>query len=61
MREAAMKSLNMKLVLSALGIVVALASPAFAKTPQGNGAGAYNTIPGYDRDGNVVAVPNPDR
>jgi len=57
-----MKSLNMKLVLSALGIVVALASPAFAKTSQqASGAGAYNTIPGYDRDGGVVSVPNPDR
>jgi hypothetical protein len=57
-----MKSLNMKLVLSALGIVVALAGPAFAKTAQqANSAGSYNTIPGYDKDGGVVAIPNPDR
>jgi hypothetical protein len=53
----------MKLVLSALGIVVALASPAFAKSSQqaANGAGASNSIPGYDRDGGVVSIPNPDR
>jgi len=55
-----MKSLNLKLVLSALGIVVALASPAFAKTSQ-QAANGYNSIPGYDRDGSVVAIPNPDR
>jgi hypothetical protein len=60
MRDAAMKSLNMKLVLSALGIVVALASPAFAKTSQ-QAANGSNSIPGYDRDGSVVSIPNPDR
>ena len=58
-----MKSINVKVVLSALGIVAALASPALAKSPQqtGYGASAYNSIPGYDRDGSVVAIPNPDR
>ena len=55
-----MKSLTMKLALSALAIVAALASPAFAKTSQ-QAANGYNSIPGYDRDGSVVSVPNPDR
>ncbi len=32
--ECKMKSLNAKLVLSALGIVATLTSPAFAKKPQ---------------------------
>ena len=63
-RDAAMKSLNMKLVLSALGIVVALASPAFAKKQHQatqQETGVYNTIPGYDKDGGVVGIPNPDQ
>jgi hypothetical protein len=63
----AMKSINTKLVLSALGIVAMLSSPAFAKQPNHQVTNAdqsavsgTNTIPGYDRDGNVVAIPNPD-
>jgi hypothetical protein len=61
-----MKSLNTKLVLSALGIVALLTSPAFAKkshsaTHEATEATAYGTIPGYDKDGGVVAVPNPDQ
>ena len=58
-----MKSLNMKLVLSALGIVAMLTGPAFAKKaqPTTHEAGIYNTIPGYDKDGGVVGVPNPDQ
>jgi hypothetical protein len=63
MKDAAMKSLNTKLVLSALGIVAMLTGPAFAKKshPATHEAGIYNTIPGYDKDGGVTAVPNPDQ
>jgi hypothetical protein len=58
-----MKSLNTKLVLSALGIVAMLTSPAFAKKSHSvtHEATAYSTISGYDKDGGVVAVPNPDQ
>lgn len=70
-----MKSLNTKLVLSALGIVAVLAGPAFAKEQrqaiQASGPAVYNAvpgydtaanvIPGYDRSGAVVAIPNPDQ
>jgi len=58
-----MKSLNMKLVLSALGIVAMLTSPAFAKKAQqaAQDTGSYNSIPGYDKDGGVVGIPNPDQ
>ena len=58
-----MKSLNTKLVLSALGIVAMLTGPAFAKKshPVTHEAGAYGTISGYDKDGGVVEVPNPDQ
>jgi hypothetical protein len=57
-----MKSLNTKLVLSTFGIVAMLTSPAFAKKPHqvtdNNGSAVYNAIPGYDRDGAVVGIPN---
>jgi hypothetical protein len=57
-----MKSLNTKLVLSVLAIVAMLTSPAFAKKPHpvtyNNGSAVYNAIPGYDRDGAVVAIPD---
>ncbi len=50
--ECKMKSLNAKLVLSALGIVATLTSPAFAKKPQrhvthSNRSAIYNMVPGY--------------
>ena len=63
MTETAMKSLNMKLALSALGIVAMLTSPALAKKvqPVSHETGVYSSIPGYDKDGNVVAIPNPDQ
>ena len=64
MKDATMKSLNMKLVLSAVGIVAMLTGPAFAKKQHQvsnvNASGVYNTIPGYDRDGSVVGIPDPD-
>jgi hypothetical protein len=60
-----MKSLNLKLALSALGIVAALSSPAFAKkaphVTRDNPAATYQTIPGYDASGSTVAIPDPDQ
>ena len=56
-----MKSISTKLVLSALAVATLLVSPAFAKKahPVTHGTSAY-TMPGYDRDGGVVAIPNPE-
>jgi len=59
-----MKSLNTKVVLSALGIVAVLTGPAFAKkahhaTPD-NQSAVYEAISGYGADGGVVPIPNPD-
>jgi hypothetical protein len=61
-------------VLSALGIVALLASPAFAQKRQhlthANQSGVSGAVPGYDvsrvvpgynRDGATVAIPNPDQ
>ncbi len=47
-----MRSLNAKLVLSALSIVATLTSPAFAKKPQqhvthSNRSAIYNMVPDY--------------
>jgi hypothetical protein len=60
-----MKSFDAKLVLSALGIVAMLTSPAFAKKAHQvshvNESGVDNTIPGYDKDGGVVGIPDPDQ
>ena len=70
-----MKSLNMKLVLSAVGIVAMLTSPAFAQKRDHvsyvdqsavstaiPGYDAVSTaIPGYDKDGGVVGIANPDQ
>ena len=65
-----MKSLNTKLVLSTFAIVAMLASPAFAKRAQqathNNASSVYNSpvysaIPGYDSEGNVVTIPDPDQ
>ena len=60
-----MKTLNMSLVLSALGIVAMLSGPAFAQKSQRvshvTQSSASNTIPGYDRDGGTVAIPDPDQ
>jgi len=59
-----MKSLNPKIVLTAVGIAALLASPAFAAkkkhTPPADQTSS-DTIPGYASDGTVVAIPNPDR
>ena len=68
-----MKSFNTKLVLSSLGIVAMLTSPAFAQKRhhvtsdtqsavyRDNHSAVYNEIPGYDSNGGVVGVPNPDQ
>jgi len=58
-----MKSLNTRLALCALGIIAMLTSPAFVKKPHqsAQGTSAYDTIPGYDKDGGVVGVQSPDQ
>jgi hypothetical protein len=65
-----MKSLNPKFVLSTFVIVAMLTSPAFAKTKQQSthnhaasvySSVVYSAIPGYDSEGNVVAVPDRDQ
>jgi hypothetical protein len=65
MENPTMKSLNTKLVLSTLGIVAMLTSPAFAKKPQqvthNNGSAVYDAIPGYDREGGVAGIPDPNQ
>ena len=69
-----MNLLNTKAVLSALGIVALLASPAFAQKRQhvahanqsnvSSVVPSYDTsrvAPGYNKDGATVAIPNPDQ
>jgi len=65
-----MKSLNAKFVLSTFVVVAMLTSPAFAKKPQQHtsdhassvyASPVYSAIPGYDSEGNVVAIPDPDQ
>lgn len=63
-----MKTLGIKLALSALAVTALVASPALARTHhviQDNAAATYlaapgNDIPGYSADGSVVGVANPD-
>jgi hypothetical protein len=59
-----MNLLNMKVALSALGIVAMLASPAFAQKRQDvthpNRTDVSKAIPGYDKNGATVAIPGPD-
>jgi len=60
-----MRSFNTKLVLSSLGIVAMLTSPAFAQkrhhVTSDNQSAVYNEISGYDSNGGVVGIPNPDQ
>lgn len=60
-----MKSLNTKLLLSALGIVAMLSSPALAQRSQhltnANQSTVSRTIPGYDSNGRTVEIPDPDQ
>ena len=64
-----MKSPKTKLALSTFVIVAILTSPAFAKKPERStykntslvyGSPVYGAIPGYDTEGNVVAI-DPDQ
>ncbi len=58
-----MKSISTKLALAVLGVTAAFASPAFAKKAHHvsqDTQAYYNAIPGYNKDGAVVAIPNPD-
>ncbi len=59
-----MKSIGMTLALAALGITATLASPAFAKKAHHTTASTavYSgvPIPGYDKNGAVIAIPNTD-
>jgi hypothetical protein len=64
---------NTKVVLSALGIIAVLASPAVAQKRQHvihadqsdvfSVAPGYDAsrVPGYNKDGVTVAIPNPDQ
>ena len=58
-----MKPLHMKLVLSTLAIVAMLTGPAFAQKPRHvihvNQSAAYDTIPGYNKDGSVIEIAAP--
>ena len=68
-----MNLLNTKVALSALGIVALLASPAFAQKRQHvthyqsdvssaiPGYDAARVVPGYIKDGAIVAIPNPNQ
>ena len=68
-----MNLLNTKVALSALGIIALLASPAFAQKRQHvthyqsdvssamPGYDAAWVVPGYNKDGAIVAIPNPDQ
>jgi len=71
-----MNLLNTKAVMSALGIVAMLASPALAQKRQHvthasqsqsdissvvPSYDASRVVPGYSRDGATVAIPNPDQ
>jgi hypothetical protein len=63
-----MKTLGIKFALSALAVAALVSSPALAKTHrvlQDNGssyvtAAPGSDIPGYDSQGNVVGIANPD-
>ena len=69
-----MNLLNTKVVWSALGIVALLANPAFAQKRQHvthanqsdvssmvPGYDASRVVPGYNKDGATVAIPDPDQ
>ena len=68
-----MNLLNTKVALSALSIVALLASPAFAQKRQHvthyqsdvssaiPGYDAARVVPGYSKDGAIVAIRNPNQ
>jgi hypothetical protein len=64
-----MKTLGIKLALSAVAVAALASSPALAKAHhafQDNASAGYvnvapgGDIPGYDSQGNVVGIANPD-
>jgi hypothetical protein len=55
---------NTKVLLSAFGIVALLASPAFAQKRQHvthYQSNVSSAVPSYNKDGAIVATPNPDQ
>jgi hypothetical protein len=51
-------ALSAAIVLGAAFSASAATKPAVTQVSQ---AAAYDMIPGYDRDGHTVGIPNPDR
>jgi hypothetical protein len=45
----------------ALGTVLATLAATQSRAVAANSTGATNSIPGYDKDGRTVPIPNPDR
>jgi hypothetical protein len=68
-RIPAMKTFGTKVALAALAVAVLATGPALAKSHrvvlQDNAATVYaapgNDIPGYNADGSVVGIANPDQ
>ena len=53
-----------KLALAAAVVLSATLSASAATKPRvshADQAAAYDAIPGYDKDGNTVGIPNPER
>jgi hypothetical protein len=53
-----------KLALAAALVLSATLSASAATKPRvahGDQAATYDAIPGYDKDGNTVGIPNPER
>jgi len=53
-----------KLALAAVVVLSATLSASAATKPRvahADQAATYDAIPGYNRDGNTVAIPNPER
>jgi len=44
-----------------LGTAFAASAATKASVSQAVQSAAYNAIPGYDKDGGLVAIPNPDQ
>lgn len=44
-----------------LGTAFSASAATDARGTQSNQAAAYNVIPGYDSQGNTVAIPDPDQ
>jgi len=44
-----------------LGTALAASAATRPQVAQAGQSAAYNVIPGYDKDGGLVAIPNPDQ